>query len=98
MGIIVTNLTDLVDPPKVPKSQVGQAIPFEDFRRLLEYVKDTKMELPIMLAQGVPMKVASERLGHSTINITADLYSHVTKDLNKDASKKIDGFFNEKIK
>lgn len=31
----------------------------------------------LMLTAGVPMKVASERMGHSSIGITADLYSHV---------------------
>lgn len=51
----------------------------------------------IMLQQGIPMKVASERLGHSTINITADLYTHVTRDLDKEASEKINEVFAEKI-
>lgn len=51
----------------------------------------------IMLTQGVPLKVASERLGHSTINITADLYSHVTRDLDKEASERIDGIFDRKF-
>lgn len=50
----------------------------------------------IMLQQGVPMKVASERLGHSTINITADLYTHVSRDLDKDASERINQIFEEK--
>ena len=49
-----------------------------------------------MLQQGVPMKVASERLGHSTINITADLYTHVSRDLDKDASERINQIFEEK--
>jgi hypothetical protein len=30
------------------------------------------------LEAGVHPKVAQERLGHSTINVTLDLYSHVT--------------------
>jgi integrase len=30
------------------------------------------------LEAGVPMKVVSERLGHSGIAITSDVYSHVT--------------------
>lgn len=30
-----------------------------------------------LLAAGVHPKIASERLGHSTIGITLDLYSHV---------------------
>ncbi len=43
----------------------------------------------LMLNSGVPMKVASEILGHSSIGITADLYSHVIADAKKDAAKKV---------
>lgn len=42
-----------------------------------------------MLTAGVPMKVASQILGHSSIGITADLYTHVLTDLKKDAAVKI---------
>ncbi len=31
----------------------------------------------LALNAGIPMKVVSDRLGHSTIAITADLYTHV---------------------
>jgi integrase len=31
----------------------------------------------LLLAEGVPIKVVSEILGHSSITITADVYSHV---------------------
>ena len=40
----------------------------------------------IMLQQGVHLKVVQERLGHSTIAITADTYSHVTSGLQKEAA------------
>lgn len=43
----------------------------------------------LMLSQGVPMKVASERLGHTTIAITMDLYSHIDEDLQRDAAIKL---------
>jgi integrase len=43
----------------------------------------------LMLTAGVPMKVASQILGHSSIGITADLYTHVITDLKKDAADKI---------
>ncbi|MEA4827195.1 MAG: site-specific integrase [Clostridium sp.] len=43
----------------------------------------------LMLLSGTPAKVASSRLGHSTINITLDLYSHVLKDMNKDAAERL---------
>ncbi|MBZ9688277.1 integrase [Clostridium estertheticum] len=42
-----------------------------------------------MLLTGISAKVASNRLGHSTINITMDLYSHVLKDMNEDAADRL---------
>lgn len=35
------------------------------------------------------MKVASERLGHTTIAITMDLYSHIDEELQQDAAQKL---------
>lgn len=43
-----------------------------------------------MLAAGVHPKVASERLGHSTIGITLDLYSHVMPGMQADAAQQVD--------
>ena len=42
----------------------------------------------LMLLAGVQMKVASDILGHSSIGITADLYTHVITDLKKEAALK----------
>jgi len=38
------------------------------------------------LEAGVPMKVVQQRLGHSSIAITADLYSHVREQVDQDAA------------
>jgi integrase len=46
-----------------------------------------------MLASGVHVKVASERLGHSKIGITLDLYSHVLPGMQEDAVAKVDAAF-----
>jgi integrase len=43
-----------------------------------------------MLASGVNPKVASERLGHSRIGITLDLYSHVLPGMQEDAVERVD--------
>lgn len=43
-----------------------------------------------LLAAGVHPKIASERLGHSTIGITLDLYSHVMPSMQADAAAQID--------
>jgi integrase len=39
----------------------------------------------LLLAQGVPLKVVSDLLGHTQISITADLYTHVLPSMRKDA-------------
>jgi integrase len=43
-----------------------------------------------MLAAGVHPKVASERLGHSRVGITLDLYSHVLPGMQEDAVERVD--------
>ncbi len=43
-----------------------------------------------LLRQRVPLKVVSERLGHSTIGITADLYTHVLDGMDREAADKLD--------
>ena len=44
----------------------------------------------LLLAQGVPMKVVQESLGHATISVTADVYGHLLPELQKDAAKRMD--------
>lgn len=44
-----------------------------------------------LLAAGVHPKIASERLGHSKIGITLDLYSHVLPNMQADAAAIVDG-------
>jgi integrase len=46
-----------------------------------------------LLADGVHPKVAQERLGHSTITTTMDLYSHVTDTMQADAATTLDTAF-----
>ena len=40
----------------------------------------------LLLEKGVPLKIVSERLGHSTIALTADVYSHVTRSMQQQAA------------
>ena len=41
-----------------------------------------------LLRGGVSLKVASDRLGHSAIGITADLYQHVAADMDVEATER----------
>lgn len=43
----------------------------------------------LALAAGIPLKVVSQRLGHASIMITADLYQHVTPQLEEEAAAKV---------
>jgi len=46
--------------------------------------------LCLALCQGIHPKIVQERLGHSTIAITLDTYSHVTPGLQEAAAKRFD--------
>jgi integrase len=43
----------------------------------------------IALARGVHPKVVQEALGHATIAVTLDLYSHVVPSLQREAAKEM---------
>ncbi|MFY9286915.1 MAG: site-specific integrase [Alphaproteobacteria bacterium] len=51
-----------------------------------------------LLKEGVHPKIAQERLGHSTITTTLDLYSHVTETMQNDAAEKLDSAYRSAIK
>jgi len=44
----------------------------------------------LLLVAGVHPKVASERLGHASITMTLDTYSHVMPDMQREASDKME--------
>jgi integrase len=51
----------------------------------------------MLLLTGVHPKVAQERLGHSSISVTLDLYSHVTATMQEDAAARLDMAFQSAI-
>lgn len=48
----------------------------------------------LLLENNVNMKVVQERLRHANISTTANIYSHVTEKMNRDATSKIDSVLN----
>jgi len=50
----------------------------------------------LMLEGKVPPKIASKRLGHSSIGITMDLYSHVPDEMDREASHILEDFIYKK--
>jgi integrase len=61
---------------------LGKDVRFHDLRHT---------HATLLLRQGVHPKVVSERLGHATVGITLDTYSHVLPDMQDEAVKLLDG-------
>lgn len=51
----------------------------------------------LMLKQGIHPKVVQERLGHTSIQITLDTYSHVVPGLQQAAAERFDKLLNRKL-
>ena len=45
----------------------------------------------LLLSQGTHPKIVQERLGHATIGMTLDVYSHVLPSIQTEAAEKLDG-------
>jgi integrase len=45
----------------------------------------------LLLMAGVPVKVVSERLGHTSVQVTLKVYAHVLPGMQKYAAEKMDG-------
>lgn len=65
----------------VTASKIGVRPHFHDLRHT---------HASMLIAAGVPMKVISERLGHSSITITIDLYGHLEPDAAIKAAATVD--------
>jgi integrase len=52
-------------------------------------VRSNHTSATLALAAGIHPKIVSERLGHTNIAITLDLYSHVTPSLQAEAADKL---------
>lgn len=48
-----------------------------------------RRSLTVGLEGGVPLKVMSERLGHSSLAVTADIYSHVRPEVDQAAADRV---------
>ena len=58
-------------------------------------MRETFMSGSMSRMIGVHPKIVQERLGHSTIAVTMDLYSHVSKTMQGDATAKLDDAWEE---
>lgn len=67
------------------KAQTGHDAPALTFHGLRH------TSATILLAAGVPVEVVSDRLGHSSVSITWDIYSHILEDQRTEAANRIGG-------
>lgn len=93
--IFTTEIGNLINPA-VFSHRFGDFLKKNDLKKIrLHDLRHTSATL--MLQSKIPAKVASERLGHSNIHTTLDLYSHVLKEMEKEASDVLDNMiFNSK--
>ncbi len=90
---------DLVFPEKNGDFIVANTL-LRRFHRLLKEVGLPRMRFhdlrhstaTLLLSMGVPLKVVQELLGHSSIDITANVYSHVLPSVHKEAMDKMGNF------
>lgn len=67
------------------KAGISKNIRFHDLRHT---------NATLLIEQGVNFKVVQTRLGHTDISTTLNIYSHVDKEMQKDATEKLTNLFN----
>ena len=88
---------DLVFPGPTGGPLAGETLE-GDFRRAVAVAGVPRIRIhdlrhtsaTLMLRQGVHPKIVSERLGHATVSITLDIYSHVLPDMQAEVANAID--------
>lgn len=88
------------DGTPFPKSTLYNA-----FSAAIEHVDYDKLPIHstrhthavILLEANVPMKEVQERLGHKSIQITSDIYSHVTRKMETVSIAKFDDYMQRKM-
>ena len=96
-GSLWTNPLDLIFTTPFGKPMHGPTVT-RSFQTALEAAKLPRQRFhdlrhgaaSLLLAQGVPLKVVQEALGHATISVTADVYGHLLPELQKDAAIRMD--------
>ena len=92
---------DLVFPNHTGKPLERQNVVKRSFRPLLAkaglpYIRFHDLRhsaATLLLSLGEHPKVVQERLGHSTIGVTMDTYSHVLPDMQRKAASRLDALF-----
>ena len=93
-GLVFSNpLGDFIDPNSIPQkfytllAEIGlPRLHFHDLRH---------STASILLSMGVHPKIVQEILGHSTMSITVDIYSHSLPSMQREAMQKLNDLFQD---
>jgi integrase len=66
--------------------------------RLIDALLTLSVAATLMLSKGVHPKIVSERLGHASVGITLDTYSHVLPSMQAEAAAAFDEIFESKAR
>jgi integrase len=89
--VFPTSVGTLYDPDNLNR-ELDKLCVRADVRRIR--VHDLRHSCATFLVrQGVPLRVVMEILGHSQISVTANTYTHVSSELQRDALGRIDDLF-----
>ena len=69
---------------------------YQDHGLVFPRVDETHATL--LLGAGIHPKVVSERLGHSTVNLTLDTYSHVLPGIQEEVAQKVDNLLRKTLR
>lgn len=83
-----SNFTSRYFKPLIKQIGAADSFKFHDLRHT---------HATLLLLKGIPVKVVSERLGHSTVTMTMDTYSHVLPEMQAEAVKVLEGMFTKKL-
>lgn len=81
-----TNFTRRYFRPLLKKCKINEDFTFHGLRHT---------HATLLLQQGVNPKIVQERLGHSSIKVTMDTYSHVLSDVQRQAVDALQGIFKQ---
>ena len=87
--ILTSNLTRRHYKPILKKADLSEKIRLYDLRHTCA---------TLLLSAGISPKVIAERLGHSTIVLTLDTYSHVLPSMQEDATNELEQILFQKKK
>ena len=79
-----SNFTTRYFKKLLERSGIDRSIKFHDLRHT---------HATLLLLQGINPKIVQERLGHSTVTMTLDTYSHLLPDMQDAAVKALEGMF-----